>query len=107
LAKQVAGHEDRAAFAGHRAQEPANPDDAGRVEAVDRLVEHEHRRGAEGRGGGAPPPAHARRGPTPAPSRHPPEAGPGRHPPPPVPPPDARPTGASTSPPRLRPRPLL
>ena len=40
---------------------PADPDDALRVEPVDRLVEHQHRRVAEQRGGDAEPLPHAER----------------------------------------------
>ena len=49
LGEHVARDEDRAALGGERAQEVAQPPDPGRVEAVRRLVEHEHLRVAEQR----------------------------------------------------------
>ena len=49
LAHQVAGDEHGAALGGERPQQAADPADALRVEAVDRLVEHQHRRVAEQR----------------------------------------------------------
>ena len=61
LGQHVAGDEDRAAFGGERAQEVAQPADALRVEAVRRLVEHEHARVAEQRGREPEPLAHAER----------------------------------------------
>ena len=61
LGHQVAGHQHRAALAGQRPQEPAHPHDALGVHAVERLVEHEHRRVAEQRRGDAEPLPHAQR----------------------------------------------
>ena len=55
LAHEVARDEDRPALGGERAQEASDPHDALGVEAVDRLVEHQHRRVAEQRGGDAEP----------------------------------------------------
>ena len=57
----MAGHQHRAALGGQRSQEAAHPDDALGVQAVERLVEHQHRRVAEQRGGDAEPLAHAER----------------------------------------------
>ena len=64
LAHQVAGHEDGAALGGQRLEELADPVDAFGVQAVDRLVEHQHRRVAEQRGGDAEPLLHAEREPS-------------------------------------------
>ena len=61
LAHQVAGHQHRAALGGQRAQEAAHPHDALGVQAVERLVQHQHRRVAEHRRGDAEPLAHAER----------------------------------------------
>src|SRR5262245_51674444 len=61
LAEHVAGHDDGAALAGQAAQQPAEPGDAGRVEAVGRLVEEEDLRVAEERRGQAEALAHAER----------------------------------------------
>ena len=61
LAHQVAGDQDGAAVGGQLPEEPADPSDALRVQAVDRLVEHQHRRVAEQRGGDAEPLLHAER----------------------------------------------
>ena len=61
LAHQVAGHQHRPALRGQRPQEAAHPHDALRVHAVERLVEHQHRRVAEQRGGDAEPLPHAER----------------------------------------------
>ena len=61
LAHQVAGDQDGAAVGGQLPEEPADPVDALRVQAVDRLVEHQHRRVAEQRGGDAEPLLHAER----------------------------------------------
>ena len=47
LAEHMAGHHDGAALAGQAAQRSAEPGDAGRVEAVGRLVEEENLRVAE------------------------------------------------------------
>src|ERR1700728_3424684 len=44
LAHQMAGDQDGAAVGGHRPEQLADPADALRVKAVDRLVEQEHRR---------------------------------------------------------------
>ena len=59
LGEHVAGDEHGAPLGGQRAQEVAQPADALRVQAVGRLVEHEHRRVAEQRGGEPEPLAHA------------------------------------------------
>ena len=59
LAHQVAGHQHRTALVGQRPQEAAHPHDALGVHAVERLVQHQHRRVAEQRGGDAQPLAHA------------------------------------------------
>jgi hypothetical protein len=67
---QVAGHEDGPALRGQRPQEPAQPSDALGVEPVDRLVEQQHRRVAEQRGGDAEPLLHAEREPSGPPVRH-------------------------------------
>ena len=56
---QVAGDEHGAALGGQLPGEGADPADALRVQAVDRLVEHDDRRVAEQRGGDAEPLAHA------------------------------------------------
>ena len=61
LAHQVAGDEHGAALGGERPQQGADPADALRVEPVDRLVEQQHLRVAEQRGGDAEPLAHAER----------------------------------------------
>ncbi len=59
LAHQVAGHQHRPALRGQRPQEAAHPDDALGVHAVERLVQHQHRRIAEQRCRDAEPLAHA------------------------------------------------
>ena len=59
LAHQVRGHEDRAALGGERLEQVADPEHALRVQAVDRLVQHDGLRVAEQRGGDAQPLAHA------------------------------------------------
>ena len=51
LVELVAGHEHGAALVGEVAQEAAQPADAVRVQAVGRLVQDEHARVAEQRGG--------------------------------------------------------
>ena len=61
LAHQVRGHEHRPALGGQRLQQVADPEDALRVEAVDRLVEDQGLRVAEQRRGDAEPLAHAER----------------------------------------------
>ena len=61
LAHQVAGDEHGPALGGERPQQAADPPDALRVEAVDRLVEQQHRRVAEQRAGDAEPLPHAER----------------------------------------------
>jgi hypothetical protein len=61
LAHQVTGHQDRPALARQRLQEAAHPHDALRVHPVERLVEHQHRRVAEQRGGDAEPLPYAER----------------------------------------------
>ena len=61
FAHQVAGHQDGPALAGQRPQEPAHPDDAFGVHAVERLVHHQHRRVAEHRRRDAEPLPHAQR----------------------------------------------
>ena len=59
LAEHVAGHHDRAAFPGQAAQQPPQPGDAGRVEAVGRLVKQQHLRVAQQGGGQAQALPHA------------------------------------------------
>ena len=49
LGEDVAGDEDRASLGRERAQEVPEPSDPGRIEAVRRLIEHEHFRVAEQR----------------------------------------------------------
>ena len=61
LAHQVAGDQDRAALVGEAAQQRPDPAHAVEVEAVDRLVEEQHLRVAEQRGGDAEPLPHAER----------------------------------------------
>ena len=61
LAHQVRRDEDRAALGGERLEQVADPVDALRVEAVDRLVEQQRLRVAEQRGRDAEPLAHAER----------------------------------------------
>ena len=61
LGQHVAGDEHRAALGGHAAQEVAQPADALRIEAVGGLVEDQHLRVAEQRGGEPEPLAHAER----------------------------------------------
>lgn len=61
LVHEVAGDEDRAAFAGEAPHQFADPDDAFGVEAVGRLVEHHDLRVAEECGGDAEALAHAQR----------------------------------------------
>ena len=61
LAHQMRGDEHGAALAREVLQEIADPVDAFRVEAVDRLVEHHRSRVAEERSGDAEPLAHAER----------------------------------------------
>jgi hypothetical protein len=61
LAHQVARHEHRPALGGEVLQERADPADAVRVQAVDRLVEHDDGRVAEQGGGDAQPLTHAER----------------------------------------------
>jgi hypothetical protein len=61
LAHQVAGDQDGAAVGGQLPEEPANPVDTFGVQAVDRLVEHQHRGVAEHGGGDAEPLLHAER----------------------------------------------
>src|ERR1035438_7357518 len=61
LRHQVAGHEDRTAFRGQRLHQVPDPPDALRVQAIDRLIEHEDGRVAEQRRGNAEPLAHAER----------------------------------------------
>ena len=63
LAHQVAGDQHGPALGGQGLQEAAHPDDALGVHAVERLVEHQHRRVAEQRGGDAEPLPHAEREP--------------------------------------------
>ena len=58
---RCAGDEDRAALGGQALEQVADPADALRVEAVDRLVEDQRRRVAEQRGGDAEPLPHAER----------------------------------------------
>ena len=57
----MAGDEDGAPLVGEPPQQRADPQDAVEVEAVDRLVEQEHLRVAEQRGGDAEPLPHAER----------------------------------------------
>ena len=73
LAHQVARDEHRPAFLGERPEEAADPADALRVEPVDGLVEEQHRRVAEERGGDAEPLRHAQRE-----AADPPACGPGQ-----------------------------
>jgi hypothetical protein len=61
LAHQVRRDEDRAPLGRQAAQQVADPLDAFGVEPVDRLVEEQHGRVAEKRGGDAEPLAHAER----------------------------------------------
>ena len=61
LGEQMARHEDRPALRGLVAEQLAEPADALRVEAVGRLVEDQHLRVAEQRGGDRQPLAHAHR----------------------------------------------
>ena len=61
LVEQVAGEQHRAAALGVPLEQAAHPADAGRVEAVGRLVEDQHRRVAEQRVGDAEPLPHAER----------------------------------------------
>ena len=61
LAHQVAGDEDRAAFGGELPHEGADPADALRVQAVDRLVQQQHLGIAEHRRRDAEPLGHAER----------------------------------------------
>ena len=61
LAHQVAGDEDGAPLVGQAPQQPADPQHAVEVETVDRLVEQEHLRVAEQRGGDAEPLPHPER----------------------------------------------
>src|SRR5215469_10072495 len=63
LAEHVAGDNDGAALVGQGAQQPAQPGDAGGVEAVGRLVEQENLRVAEEGRGQAQALAHAEREP--------------------------------------------
>jgi hypothetical protein len=70
LRHQVAGHEHRAALGRQRLHQVADPQDALRVQPVDRLVEHEQRRVTEQRAGDAEPLAHAEREPLGALARH-------------------------------------
>ncbi|EPJ35721.1 putative Bacitracin transport ATP-binding protein BcrA [Streptomyces afghaniensis 772] len=59
LAHQMGGDEDRTALRGECLHQVAHPEDALGVEAVDRLVEQQHLRVAEQRGGDAQPLSHA------------------------------------------------
>ena len=59
FAHQVAGHQDRAAPGGQRGQEAAHPHDALGVHAVERLVQQQHRRVTQQRGGDPEPLPHA------------------------------------------------
>ena len=59
LGHQVGGHEDGAAFRGQRLHQVPDPQDAFRVQPVDRLVEHQDGRVAEQRGGDAEALPHA------------------------------------------------
>src|SRR6185437_10330909 len=59
LAHQVRGDEDGAALGGERLHQVPDPEDALRVQAVDRLVEHQQLGVAEQRGGDAEALAHA------------------------------------------------
>ena len=61
LRHQVAGHEHRAALGGQRPHQGADPQDALRIQPVDRLVEHQDLRVTEQRRGDAEPLAHAER----------------------------------------------
>ncbi len=61
LAHQVAGEEDGAALGGQRLQQVADPGDALGVQAVDRLIEQQHRWVAEQRGGDPQALCHAQR----------------------------------------------
>ncbi|GAB3980669.1 hypothetical protein GCM10027615_59670 [Plantactinospora veratri] len=61
LAHQVAGDEDGPALRRQPLHEVADPEDALRIEAVDRFVEQQHRCIAEQRGGDAEPLRHAER----------------------------------------------
>ena len=63
LAHQVAGHQHRTARAGHGPQQPADPADALGIQAVDGLIEQQHRWIAEQRGGDPQPLPHAEREP--------------------------------------------
>ena len=61
LAEQVAGDQHRAALGGERLEQVAHPADALRVEPVGRLVEDQHPRVADQRGGDPEPLLHAQR----------------------------------------------
>ena len=61
LAHQVAGDEHGPALGGQRLEQAADPVDALRVQAIDRFVEHQHRRVAEQGRGDAQPLLHAQR----------------------------------------------
>jgi hypothetical protein len=61
LAHQVRGQEHRAALGGQVLQQGADPDDAVGVQPVDRLVQHDHGRIGQQRGGDAQPLAHTQR----------------------------------------------
>ena len=63
LRHQMAGDQHRPALGRQRAHQRPDPHDALRIEAVDRLVEHEDLRIAEQGGGDAEPLAHAEREP--------------------------------------------
>ena len=61
LGEQMAGQQHRAAVVGERPQEHAHPLDPGGIESVERLVEHQHLRLADHRGGEVEPLTHAQR----------------------------------------------